>query len=537
MIVSSLSDGFSGEGDAANLLSALGSLWLAGAQPDWTALHMGERRQRISLPTYPFERKRYWLDAPAIEKSSRQLSAVPVAVSQTSHSRPTVMEELNQVKVIAQTPAPTVPVGNAPNRTARLRVMLAEIFEDLSGMDLSQADGSTTFLEMGFDSLFLTQVTQALQSKFGLKITFRQLLGDQGTLDALARYVASNLPANAFPEPDTVAETAQTVSSVAATITPAIAAPSDFGALPAAGNGETAMSESPLERLLREQLQAMNQLFAKQLEAVRVDSSAAAVAAPAPTIAAPAQTASVVVDKDAKELKGYTPFKALTKGPSAELTSRQQQYIAEFVARYTTRTAGSKEKTQEFRQVLADPRVVAGFRPEWKEMVYPIITVRSKGSLLWDVDGNEYVDILNGFGPIMLGHRPEFVERAIEKQLHEGFEIGPQTLLAGEVAKMICDFTGNERATFCNTGSEAVIAAMRVARTVTGRDKVVFFAGDYHGMFDEVLVKGFKRGGVPQSVPVAPGIPREKAANVIVLEYGTPNRSNGSARTRKSLRQ
>ena len=121
----------------------------------------------------------------------------------------------------------------------------------------------------------------------------------------------------------------------------------------------------------------------------------------------------------------------------------------------------------------------------------------------------------------MLGHRPEFVEKAIEKQLHEGFEIGPQTLLAGEVAKMICDFTGNERATFCNTGSEAVIAAMRVARTVTGRDKIVFFAGDYHGMFDEVLVKGFKKGGVPQAVPVAPGIPREKAANVVVLEYGT----------------
>ena len=85
---------------------------------------------------------------------------------------------------------------------------------------------------------------------------------------------------------------------------------------------------------------------------------------------------------------------------------------------------------------------------------------------------------------------------------------------------MICEFTGNERATFCNTGSEAVIAAMRVARTVTGRNKIVFFSGDYHGMFDEVLVKGFKKGGVPQAVPAAPGIPREKAANVVVLEYG-----------------
>jgi len=113
------------------------------------------------------------------------------------------------------------------------------------------------------------------------------------------------------------------------------------------------------------------------------------------------------------------------------------------------------------------------------------------------------------------------VEEAIEKQLHEGFEIGPQTLLAGEVAKMLCEMTGNERATFCNTGSEAVIAAMRVARTVTGRNKVVFFAGDYHGMFDEVLVRGFKKDGEPHSIPIAPGIPRENAANVVVLEYGS----------------
>src|ERR1700722_16974321 len=62
---------------------------------------------------------------------------------------------------------------------------------------------------------------------------------------------------------------------------------------------------------------------------------------------------------------------------------------------------------------------------------------------------------------------------------------------------------------------------MRVARTVTGRNKVVFFAGDYHGMFDEVLMKGFTKGGIPHSVPAAPGIPWESASNVTVLEYGT----------------
>ena len=515
VVVASLSDGFAGEGDAASLMNAVGSLWLGGAQPTWKALHAEEQRQRVSLPTYPFERKRYWLDASAREIESIAGSTTPKETwneaAQAASTRPPISEEREPVTSPTQTVSTA---GVAPNRATKLRTMLSEIFEDLSGMQISQADGSTTFLEMGFDSLFLTQVTQSLQTKFNLKITFRQLLGDQSTLDSLAEYVDAKLPANVFAEaPPANAPTAVT-SPAAAKL-----APSSFTKT----NGDVDMSESPVERLMREQLQAMNDLFAKQLDAVRGVASAAPTTSSPKVIAhEPAQqSSSIATEKDVKELKGYTPFKALPKGPSGDLTPRQQEYIRALVERYGKRTAGSKQKTQEYRSVLADPRVVSGFRQEWKEMVYPIITTKSKGSHLWDVDGNEYVDILNGFGPIMLGHRPDFVEKAIEKQLREGFEIGPQTLLAGEVAKMICEFTGNERATFCNTGSEAVIAAMRVARTVTGRNKVVFFAGDYHGMFDEVLVKGIKKGGVPHSVPVAPGIPREKAANVVVLEYGT----------------
>jgi amino acid adenylation domain-containing protein len=524
VIASSLADGFSGDGDAVTLMNALGAVWLAGVEPNWSALYGGVRRQRVSLPTYPFERKRYWLETPevAANVAARPLATAVEHISQPATVESPVTEEPNPVNAMSQ--PPIAPDGNS-SRTARISKILADIFEDLSGMDLSQSDGSATFLEMGFDSLFLTQVTQALQSKFALKITFRQLLGDQSSINALAEYVDANLPANSFSEPAPAPNVASIATQTTQVPTPVPASLS--------GSGDASMSDSPMERLLRDQLQAMNQLFAKQIETLRAISPAATASIPAniarpqqPTAAATAGDAqkprtAPTVDKDAKEIKGYTPFKALQKGPSGDLTPRQREYIAALVERYTKRTTSSKTKTQEYRQVLADPRVVSGFRSEWKEMVYPIITVRSKGSHLWDVDGNEYVDILNGFGPIMLGHRPDFVEKAIEKQLHEGFEIGPQTLLAGEVAKMICEFTGNERATFCNTGSEAVIAAMRVARTVTGRNKVVFFAGDYHGMFDEVLVKGFKKGGVPHAIPAAPGIPREKAANVVVLEYGT----------------
>jgi amino acid adenylation domain-containing protein len=542
VIVPSLADGFSGANDSIALMNALSALWSADVQPNWAALYHGVQRRRVSLPTYPFERKRYWIDLPqdaqnvsnaGSTRNQQQTSAVAVPLNATEDATP----------VNATTQAE---VSTSSNRISQITKSLAEIFEDLSGTDISSADPATTFLEMGFDSLFLTQVTQTLQSKFGLKITFRQLLGEQSSVGALAQYLDANLPADKFAEAAPIPMAPAAAPTLSQTPSPfAAAADSNpapaFAANSVAATGRGAGQQSALERTMHEQIRAMNELFAKQLDALKgVSPQVQATGSPAmpqPALQQPAKGPSkqpaisaevsaakpattLHINKDTKELKGYTPFKPLQKGSSSNLTSKQRDYVASLIERYAQRTAGSKQKTQEYRQPLADPRVVSGFRSEWKEMVYPIVTVRSKGSHLWDVDGNEYVDLLNGFGPIMLGHRPDFVEKAIEKQLHEGFEIGPQTLLAGEVAKMICEFTGNERATFCNTGSEAVISAMRVARTVTGRSKVVFFAGDYHGMFDEVLVKGIRRAGVPHAIPVAPGIPREKAANVVVLDYG-----------------
>ncbi|HEX5423596.1 MAG TPA: amino acid adenylation domain-containing protein, partial [Candidatus Acidoferrales bacterium] len=533
MIVPSLADGHSGADDSIALMNALGALWTAGTQPDWAALYHGVQRRRVSLPAYPFERKRYWIELPEKTQSPATGRTDEQSTVDAPSLTTTAPQETAEVNATVQGQGPS-----STNRVAQIRKSLADIFEDLSGTDISNVDGATTFLEMGFDSLFLTQVTQALQSKLGLKITFRQLLGDQSSLNGLAEYVDQNVSAEKFAQPASDAPPTSPVSTASVDVLSVAAPPT--AALAASGSAaaegaslKAAASDGTIERVIREQMQAINALFAKQLDALRGISGQAQAATSALSIdattspaAAPPITGSVATtpapaDKDAKELKGYTPFKPLPKPSSAELTPQQREYIASLVERYTRRTAQSKQKTQEYRQVLADPRVVSGFHSEWKEMVYPIVAVRSKGSHLWDIDGNEYVDLLNGFGPIMLGHRPHFVEKAIEKQLHEGFEIGPQTLLAGEVARMICEFTGNERATFCNTGSEAVVAAMRVARTVTGRNKIVSFAGDYHGMFDEVLVKGIRKGGLPHAIPAAPGIPREKAANVVVLDYGS----------------
>jgi amino acid adenylation domain-containing protein len=106
--------------------------------------------------------------------------------------------------------------------------------------------------------------------------------------------------------------------------------------------------------------------------------------------------------------------------------------------------------------------------------------------------------------------------------LDRGYEIGPTSPLAGEVARLVCEFSGKDRVAFCNTGSEALMAAIRVSRTITGRDRIAMFAGAYHGIFDEVLARPLVSNGELRTIPIAPGIPESAQANIIVLEYGHP---------------
>ena len=201
------------------------------------------------------------------------------------------------------------------------------------------------------------------------------------------------------------------------------------------------------------------------------------------------------------------------------LTPQQRSRLDDFVARYTKRTAKSKAYTVEHRPHMADPRVVNGFRPLTKELIYQIVVERSRGSRLWDIDGNEYIDVLQGFGMSLFGWQPDFIREAVHRQVDLGYEIGPQHVLAGETARLFCEVSGTQRAAFCNTGSEAVMGAMRIARTVTGRSTIAIFSGAYHGIFDEVLVRGTRK---LRTIPAAPGIMPESSQNMLVLEYGTP---------------
>jgi len=238
-----------------------------------------------------------------------------------------------------------------------------------------------------------------------------------------------------------------------------------------------------------------------------------------------------------------------TSLPIQKQHSTQKQHLQSVIDRYTQRTAKSKQFAAEHRAVLADKSSIGfNFSPETKEMCYPVVVARSQGSKLWDIDGNEYIDILMGLGTNLFGHNPTFIKEAIEQQLQKGIQMGPQAELVGATAQLVSELTGMERVTFSNTGTEAVMTAVRIARSATQRNKIAVFTNSYHGHFDAALMRAplseyarkkavriaetkswlsplswlLKQRLNTRAVPAAMGIPSAIARNVIVLEYGNP---------------
>lgn len=205
---------------------------------------------------------------------------------------------------------------------------------------------------------------------------------------------------------------------------------------------------------------------------------------------------------------------------TAGLTQQQQKYLRDFINRYNKRTQKSKQISETYRPFLADDKNLGEFNLLFKELYYPLVASRSLGSKIWDVDGNEYVDVMMGLGINLFGHNPSFIKEALITQLDKGIQIGPQSELVGEVAELVSQLTGMERVCFSNTGTEAVMSAIRVARAVTGRNKIVIFSGSYHGHFDGTLIKANQTENNHSARPIAPGVLANFVNDVLVLDYG-----------------
>jgi len=149
----------------------------------------------------------------------------------------------------------------------------------------------------------------------------------------------------------------------------------------------------------------------------------------------------------------------------------------------------------------------------------PPFAASAKGAYITDIDGNRYVDYVGSYGPAILGHAPEPVTRAITEATRRGTSYGAPTEAETALAEAVIDaFPSIEKVRFVNSGTEAVMTAIRLARGVTGRAKIVKFVGCYHGHADPLLVSAGS-GATTLGVPSSPGVPAGATADTLPARY------------------
>jgi glutamate-1-semialdehyde 2,1-aminomutase len=149
----------------------------------------------------------------------------------------------------------------------------------------------------------------------------------------------------------------------------------------------------------------------------------------------------------------------------------------------------------------------------------PPFFARAEGQFLFDIDGNRYLDMVLAYGPLILGHLDPAVVAAISRQLQLGEAFGGPTEAEVELAEQICRrMPSLEMLRLVNSGTEAAMSAIRLARGVTGRDLVVKFAGCYHGHSDALLAQAGS-GVATLSIPGSPGVPQGTVADTVVLPF------------------
>jgi len=471
------------ETDYHSILNTLGELWLQGINPDWDGFYASQKRQKVNLPSYVFDRKLCWVNPPMAQIQTA--SATPIANQNLSSTT-------DDIKHM---------------RKSTILDKIASIVSLTSGIDYPQEAASMSFLDLGLDSLTLTQLATRLKKDFKLAISFRQLNEEYSSPSLLADFLDKNLPKEEYNEsismqsvPNSFANSFQSTNSQ---------------------NLPLNTQANPTLDAIAQQLQ----LLGKQIQLLQGNSEFEVKSETQKTLHSSEKesitVSSVQEVRTPEEIAEHQkPFGAAPRieKQAKELSYSQKEFLNKLISSYTKKTAKSKSSTEKYRPIMADPRVVTGFKPMTKEIVYPIVVEKSSGNRLWDLDGNVYIDALNGFGSCMFGHQADFIKEALHHQIETGFEVGPQHPLAGEVCELLCEFTKHDRAALCNTGSEAVLGAMRIARTVTGRSLIVAFSGSYHGINDEALVRGSKK---LITFPASAGILAESVQNMLILEYGT----------------
>ncbi|MBK4203178.1 amino acid adenylation domain-containing protein [Bacillus subtilis] len=458
-------------------LNRIAELYMQRAVIDWRAVYSNKVVQKTPLPLYPFERNRCWVEA--VHESAKERK-----------EKGEVALDINHTKT-------------------HIESFLKTVISNASGIRAGEIDSNAHFIGFGLDSIMLTQFKKAIADEFNVDIPMERFFDTMNNIQNVVDYLAEAVPSAAFTPPQ---------ESVTAQEEPVISE----------AQPELEHQEHMLDKIIASQNQLIQQTLQAQLDSFNLLRNNSHSVSKEYEISQDKSSLSpkpVTVKKNsAQEAKPYVPFQRQTLNEQVNYTPKQRQYLESFIEKYVDKTKGSKQYTDETRFAHANNRNLSSFRSYWKEMVYPIIAERSDGSRMWDIDGNEYIDITMGFGVNLFGHHPSFITQTVVDSTHSALPpLGPMSNVAGEVADRIRACTGVERVAFYNSGTEAVMVALRLARAATGRTKVVVFAGSYHGTFDGVLGVANTKGGSAPANPLAPGIPQSFMNDLIILHYNNPD--------------
>ncbi|MCH8566697.1 MAG: aminotransferase class III-fold pyridoxal phosphate-dependent enzyme [Balneolales bacterium] len=453
------------------------------------------------FPRYPFKRNTFW--HPGIGKG--QLNG-----GKTSPEKNTPSASLNGNHTpIVQSKSLSQEVMSSNSSSSREDAII-ELFNEITGIDRERLRSGidTNLFELGLDSLVLMKVKSSVKEKFGLEIAASQFFRELNTLAKLIDKINNEAPAPA-------------TDSFSPAETPGNQAATDNSAPASEITAQTDQNPGVIAQIVNQQLSIMQQ----QLDLLRGNVSSASTGGngrmtlPAQMPSPQKKPADIKTVSEAAR-KEYIAYKSVRK---AEGMARiPAEGLQRLVRSYTEMTASSKKEVDQYRPWLATSRNIAGFRPDRKEMVYQLQVERAEGAYVWDIDGNRLLDITMGFGVSLFGNKPGFIQEAITEEMSRGIGVGAMSYLTGKTAQKFCELTGNERVAFFNTGSEAVMNAVRIARTHTSRIKVVQFSGAYHGNTDPVLAAAGEKNGAPAAVPMSPGIPESYFDDLVVLPYGSP---------------
>lgn len=194
-------------------------------------------------------------------------------------------------------------------------------------------------------------------------------------------------------------------------------------------------------------------------------------------------------------------------------------HLQDFFDEYIKKTAKSRQRLLDEKLAWANGRFMTGYSQEYACLSYPILAKKAVGAKLWDVDGNEYVDFAMGFGSIFLGYNNSYIMDAVRKSTEDRIILGALMDEPFRLAERICATTGLERVSFCNSGTEAVMNLIRIARAATNREKIVVFGGSFHGTFDPVYVQKNEWQDNMTPIPRSVGTPMHYMNDIIMLPY------------------